>query len=487
MKKRFTLIIIASLLMFHGASPWEGAAAVAPNGELPSTGFYISTNAFPRNTVVDITNIETGKSTRAIVSNSLNNPGLLAVVSREAAELIGMRAGSVSRIRMVQPADPMAYMRFTESMKSGTPEYDSGNVITEDNLADNLATDIYRDDTYTPPDIINKIPETPPKPPIAPGYIVDEPEWGGHGRLQIVDLPGYITEPIEQFTDKPATAQIVPVYDPDKYIDELEDDGQWTYITEQEKDPVIQEPSYSTERPQRDIVKDVTPKINEKPPVDVAKDVSEYIPEKSLQDFEKDASEYLSELPREEVVKDVPVFVTEVPRNEVVKDVSPWQERVEVVTAPPVQQPIQQPVQQQQTQPEQKTLVPVETTPRPPVDSPSVYGINPEDIIPGIVVATPERQNTAVNNRTPVADSNLPNTIDRLDRGKYYVQVAALSADLVENALRQIDRGFAPVVFKGTDNMYRILIGPLNQGESAAVLARFKSIGYKDAFVRMGG
>jgi len=66
------------------------------------------------------------------------------------------------------------------------------------------------------------------------------------------------------------------------------------------------------------------------------------------------------------------------------------------------------------------------------------------------------------------------------------VQVAALSADMVESILMQIDRSFAPVVFKGVDDVYRILIGPLNQGESAAILVRFKSIGYKDAFVRKG-
>jgi len=117
----FTFIIIASIYLLLGASPWEGSAAVAPNGELPSTGYYVATNAFPKNTVVDITNIETGKSTRVIVSETLTSPGLLAIVSREAGELIGMRNGSLSRIRMLQPSDPMAYTRFTQNMKEANP------------------------------------------------------------------------------------------------------------------------------------------------------------------------------------------------------------------------------------------------------------------------------------------------------------------------------------------------------------------------------
>ena len=404
MKKRIVLalIIIASFLLFTGASPWEGSAAVAPNGELPATGYYLATNAYPRNTVVDITNLENGKSTRVIVSNTLTSPGLLAIVSQQAGELIGMRPGSVTRIRMIQPTDPMAYMRFTQNMKDGNPEYDSGNVITEDDLV----KQVYKDDTYAPPPATPKPENTRRATPVLPGYIVDEPEWGGEGRLRIVDVPDYMD-------------------------DRLASAGS----------------GYEDEAAPKDVEKDVGAKVGEKPPVEVVKDLPEFNPDRVWE-------------------------TTELPPKEVVKDVSPWEERTEVA----------------------KALVPVETDLKPPPTN--LYGIDPNDIIPGIVTATPEKS-AAVNtpsapapvvNAVPAPDRTLPvNTIDRLDRGKYYVQVAAMSSDLVENTLKQIDRGYAPVVYKGTDNLYRILIGPLNQGESAAVLSRFRSIGYKDAFVRKGG
>jgi len=436
MKIRLTLIIIASLLLFQGASPWEGSAAVAPNGELPITGFYIATNAYPKNTVVDITNIESGKKTRVIVSNTLTSPGLLAVVSREAAELIGMRAGSISRIRMIQPSDPMAYMRFTESMAKGTPEYDSGNVIDEDKLME----DVYKKDKYTPPEVVRQPTEKPSVPPTVPGYIVDEPEWGGNGRLQIVDVPGYMIDPSEQ----PTIAQIPT----DK---ELEKE---TLPEKDNKEPIL-----IAEQNKEDDAKEVSVENNEKPPKEVIKDVPEF-----------------SEKPSKEVIKDVPIFITETPKQEVVKDASPWQEKVEVTTP--------------QKQPEQ-VLELVEASPNPPPSN--VYGIDPNDIIPNIVITAPDKTEERVINNAPSTPTPTLNlnpsirTIDRLDRGKYYVQVAALPSDLVENVFKQIDKGFAPVVFKGADNMYRILIGPLNQGESAAVLVRFKSIGYKDAFVRIGG
>jgi len=545
MKKLLVIFVIAALVLFVASSPWEGAAAVAPAGELPADGFYIATNSFPRNTVVDITNIETNRSIRAIVSNTLNSPGLLAVVSREAAELIGMRSGSVSRIRMVQPSDPIAYLRFTESMAMGVPEFDSGDVITEETLL----AEVYEDDTYIPPGAeIEPEPElvqAPAEPPARLGYIVDEPEWGGSGRLQIVDLPGYEVIPVDRFEEQPTVsvvyieqepqienepeAEAEPVIeDPWYYIAEQEPEPEpdWFYETEPEivwapepvqpdpvwTEPVRTEPVHVTNNDiKRDVVKDVPEKLNERDPAAVVKDVPDYLPERYQDGFDKETPLYYGERPRNEVVKDTYDYLTEVPRDEVIKDPSPWQDYVEPVERPvqivqqpeppPVQQPVEQPreepVQQVVEQPReeprevyeppvQQTLVPVEAQPNPPETS--VYGINPADIIPGIVIATPERPGTSPQPQQQMQPQNFSvRTINHLDRGQYYVQIAALSADKVEPAVRQIDRNYDPVVFRGADNMYRILIGPLNQGESAAILARFKSIGYNDAFVRRGG
>jgi outer membrane biosynthesis protein TonB len=131
---------------------------------------------------------------------------------------------------------------------------------------------------------------------------------------------------------------------------------------------------------------------------------------------------------------------------------------------------------------------PVEETPQEPSKQPDLT-IGETSPRPPMIVAIPKEPETPVieNRNTPPVTNFSARTINSLDRGKYYVQVAAQPENLVENMLNQIDRSFAPVVLKGTDNLYRILIGPLNQGESAAVLARVKSIGYKDAFVRRGG
>jgi cell division protein FtsN len=82
---------------------------------------------------------------------------------------------------------------------------------------------------------------------------------------------------------------------------------------------------------------------------------------------------------------------------------------------------------------------------------------------------------------------SIPMILD-LERGKYYVQVGAYSRhDTLNNAAGRIDKVYPlKVQISGSETkpLYRLVIGPLNQGEAQAHLQRFKKTGYDDAFVR---
>jgi len=466
-KLRTTIIVFAAVILLQGSSPWEGAAATAPEGVLPQTGYYAATNSFPKNTVVDITNIETNKSIRVIVAGGLNSPGLLAVVSREAAEIIGMKAGSISRIRMVQPSDPIAYLRFTESMATGFPDYDSGNVITEQNLLE----EVYGDDTYRPPAAAQQTGQTPGV--SGPSYLL-EPEWSGTDSYRIIDLPGY-TVPAEQVVEKPVQQ------------------------TETPRNTVDETPQYADQSLKGEIVKNVSPKIQETPPREIIKDVPDYIAEPLRDNFEKDNAEFIAEEIRDEIVKDVPVYIAETARDEIVKDLQDRVEPVEhIAETPPPEEPVeeilqpeeqvvetrqeQQQEQEQQQQQQHTEYVLVPTDEKPPE---GIYGIDPSEIIPGIT-AVPTPSQPPLPPPVDTTSFSVPR-IYQLDRGSYYVQLASLDTlESVENAVSKIDHSYQPKIYKDGDNLYRVLLGPLNQGESAAVLQRFKTIGYKDAFVRQG-
>ena len=79
--------------------------------------------------------------------------------------------------------------------------------------------------------------------------------------------------------------------------------------------------------------------------------------------------------------------------------------------------------------------------------------------------------------------------ISSLERGSYYLQLGAFSReDAVRQELARLDNGLPVVVMNagsGDRPVYRILIGPLNLGESGAMLHRFR-LTHRDAFVRQG-
>jgi len=416
MKTKLAFILLTALVLFCSASPWEGAAVTAPEGELPEKGRYVATNSFPRNTIVDIINIETNKSTRAIVAGGLESPGLLALISREAADLIGMHSGSVSRIRMTQPSDPIAYLRFRDGAASGIPDYDSGNVMTEERYREEW----YREEAAgsTPPVIAKELPP----------YLL-EPEWEGGKSRDIIDLPVIIP---------PAN------------------DEEVAWLREEEE------------------------KI----------EIVEYIPEPPPEEVIEIVVEEPEEIEVIELVEEEPEEIEEIVLVE--DEPEPEPEEIVLVEEEPEPEP-EEVVQEELPETEEALGVEyylVEDEERPPVGD--IYGIDPSSIIPGITIteAIPEQEPViSVVEAAPgpvVTDERFSvQRIYNLERGKYYVQLAALdSPELVESTVHDVDRSYNPVVYKDGDHWYRVLLGPLNQGESAAVLKRFKSIGYKDAFVR---
>jgi cell division septation protein DedD len=135
MKKiSFLVCVVLSLFTMLGASVWEGAAELS--GELPENGLYMATNSFPVNTVVDVTNLENGKIARLIVSARLESSGFLALLSKEAAESLGIHGKTLSRIRMSQNEDPLAFSRlqpeFYTLSSVSAPDYDYSLVPSEE-------------------------------------------------------------------------------------------------------------------------------------------------------------------------------------------------------------------------------------------------------------------------------------------------------------------------------------------------------------------
>jgi hypothetical protein len=384
---------IVSLLVFlslSGASVWEGAAAVSSGGEFPDSGFYVATNSFPRNTVVDITNLETGKTVRGIVAANLDSPGLLAIISKECAEAIGLQSRSIGRIRMIQPADPIAFSRFgEESLASGDPDYDPEAALKAYGQ-DPDETGAQIADAESPP-VVAVIPHRPEKMP--------EDDSGDE------------------------TPEIVPVEDPSE--------------TEPAEVPV-------TEPVPQEAVEEKAEIAGYSEPATAEVVAITALPE---------------EAPPEEAET---VFAAAVPEEEVPETAYPE----ESVWYTPEEGSV-------------FTLVPAEERPPAVVDT-----------IPETTVYPAEESSvqTSVYNTVPSVFS-VP-SVSELEPGKYYLQLGAYSkTEAVEREITKIEKNL-PLAVQCTGSadkpLYRILVGPVNHGESGALLQRFRGIGYTDAFVRRG-
>ncbi len=406
MKFKFLSLIVLAAFFFTGASPWEGAAVTAPEGELPGSGLYVATNSFPRNTVIEIINLENSKSVRAIVANTLDSPGILAIVSRQAAELIGMRQGSVSRIRILQPSEPIAYSRFAENAASGVADFSSGNVITEENYFG----------------------EPLPQPPEENTYSAEETL----GEKSISDTIAAIT------TEKGDTTREIP--------EEQTMTGS----------PILLEPEWNTDN---STVAETTAETEPS-----GEHLAEAEPEAAdviiIEELFEPAAELTEESEETDIVAEI-IIEEDEPAAELAdssgKEVTEYE------------------------------MIPAED--RPPEN---VYDL-PKDFLEGIgsVAAAVETK--------PEPAAHSPNfsvqSIPQLSGGQFYVQLTAVPAaependiiSRVENAVSRIPPEYKPFAYVHKDNSwYRVLLGAplLNEGESAAILQRVRSIGFKDAFVQ---
>jgi hypothetical protein len=482
MKKNapFCFVIFTAFLCIN-ASVWEGAASVSLNGELPEEGYYVATRSFPRNTIVDVTNLETSQTIRVIVASGLDSPGLLAILSKDAAGAIGLHARFVGRIRMTMPSEPVGFSRFTDEIdSSGDPDFDPAAAIAaaKDSGFDvKQAADAIEKNpvkaTDTGSSIDNAVPSNP-KPPIAPNPAASD----------IVDLPESYTPP--QAKTKDGSVKNEPV--PARPADTATAAGIYGYTPE----PV---PS------------DTSNIAHAYPP--------EYIPEKPEP---AEAPAVTAQAVRPETAPAAPETITLIPAEHRPPEASSYQGLPPEAEIAPLKEPGADYTAQSDVIPDEYIIPPVSSrssapaAQAEPVMEPVIPGIernapSPPAVITEVTVveANPLSADAPASGETesrlPPPPPPAPETeraagfsvpmISRLEKGKYYLQLAAYTLpELVETELLKISTVYPLAVQESGSAekpLYRILIGPVNLGESGALLQRFKVSGYRDAFIRREG
>ena len=103
MRHRRGIIAIAFVLSCvataFAQSVWEGTAVVGRYGDFPPDGLFAASDSFALNSVVDVTNLTTGRSARLVVVRRSSDPGILLVLSGAAAAELGVQTAQTAMIR----------------------------------------------------------------------------------------------------------------------------------------------------------------------------------------------------------------------------------------------------------------------------------------------------------------------------------------------------------------------------------------------------
>ena len=157
-----TLSIIFLLVSgsLFSQSEWEGTTAMGRYGEFPSSGLYGASNSFPRNTLVEVKNLETGMSATVLIVDRLNDPGLFLLLSREAAENLGIEDDQIVRSR-VKMADNSRRLSIEDKDRPYHPDPDINPGAEEElSFLDRYAT---------------AEPDTDSMPPVPPAAVAASP------------------------------------------------------------------------------------------------------------------------------------------------------------------------------------------------------------------------------------------------------------------------------------------------------------------------
>lgn len=420
------LCILASFPLAFIWATWEGNAGTGAASDFPGPGLYARSDMFPRNTLVEIENLETGSTVRAVVTGSSGVPGLVAVLSPDTASALNIRQGAVVRVRIHIPAP------VSERPAPGTLSTDDRlAVIDPDVNPETAVTDI---DSAVSPD----------------NAVIPLAAIAGQEEYPLVPVTEAVQE--ETFDDALASGEIASM-DETEVPGEMMDSAAEAALTDDTA-----------------IAAEETLPEEETPVPDDTVTVQEDAPDPALADTSSVVYDEPQLVMPEETETDMTADTVESVTLEPAEPLPPEPESTDipVVEAPPV-------------------FAAIAIPPDAPVleDIPVV-----EEKIEQVPEAAPAVETAPVLKPAEVPASysaDIP-FVGQLEKGAFYVQIAVYRDALnTRTVLDRFGKKYPIKVQKGISagkSVMKVSVGPLKKDEFGAVLEYFQKNGFSDAFVR---
>ena len=460
MKKVFLAFFVAVFCVFLiGASKpsLDGRAIVADSGELPSGLFAKSPGYLPGDIVV-VTNPQTNISIEVMVFGSFDaTEGIAILLSPEAAKELYISKGSNVIVQVTKKSD--AYSEKTILSKTlenyvpeTTPEMDEmlseeelEELIEENNIEDSLEgeVEIQEEDILFVEDV-----------EIVEEELVAE---------VIPEESEIVAEPVEE----ELVAEVIPE-ETEIEAEPVEDELVAEVIPEESE--IVVEPVEEELVAEEDLSKipQTLPDWSEERPIPDFGFSDENTDSETSEEFIAEMDRGIEDEPIVEITDDAEMITTE----EVA--LIPTEPKPPVFTIIPV--PVEEEILEDDSIYEEPEVIFVEEIDEEEISDveiiPETRNIIPVEDVVEIVVEE-------------VVKPSL-NVAEKLESGKYYVQIATYSkVENVEKILSTYGSNYPIVCYQPSGrNDYQVMIGGLNKDEYAIVLERFRKAGYKDAFLR---
>ena len=443
-KVLFSLIFIISFSCIWAV--WEGNGGIGSSTDFPAEGLFVRSDMFPKHTLLEITNLEKNVKARAVVIGPSGIPGLLASLSPELGEKLGVPRGKVIRIRVLTPSPVNEEGDDGKSISAAGPE--------SQDLDNNPALFVASHSDLPNANLKKEEAES-------------VSENTGSDTILYDDLKS----PIE---DTPSeTAEDVPVVEEVPDVDAIIDP-----VVEEPAEPIVEETVLPEEVAPIETETYMEP-ANENPPITVDP-INEPAakPEAAPSPVTEVSEPQEPEQPKEEI-EDVEVVD---PVVEPVDEAPVEEKKVETVASvTPKNEPIAD-KKEEAPAPIEETPAPVEETPVEEPEDSGTYEETDSDIYTATEEKPEEKSAVPVNEIKPVSS--------KLEKGKTYVQIVIYDDKYNrDDVLKKYGKKYPMVVEERlvkNNTRYTIFVGPLKPDETGAVLERFKQLGFKDAFLKKG-
>ena len=519
MRKIFAIVctVLFCGLIFTSFSPsLDGRAVVAEDGVMPQ-GIFARTVGYLPGDSISVTNLAKKTTVDILVIGALDpSEGVAILLSPEAASLLGLEKGGNNVVKITKRSGQL-------------DETVSGTAVIGDSIEQEPAAE----ETYSAPETsvpaVEDEPEVETVPAMeetseSPEDLISEETPAGEeveAPLETVSESEPVYSPVEEasvFVPEENTSSEPAVDEPFEEITATEEPEVVEKLQETEpfEETVTEEPAEEIESERiddefpADEISEETPAeaevISDEVPAETVYEeqvetsvpdedcislepYSEEIPDGEEADVEKAESDILSDIPAEsagvsEALEDdeSPVLEESVSPDEL-SELAP-----EVVVT---EENAQAEELSEEIAEEYEPIVLVPSEPNPPVQKSAVEPEPEVKVLESVPVEAEIASPSAKTGKKPTSDGynfdkyTVP-SLKYLKSGNYYVQIGVYGDKANIKAIIDTYAGKYPVTLVplASGKATQVLIGPLSVDEYGTVLNRFKSYGYKDAFLR---